>query len=75
MIVATLSPDEYDALERAIVARRRIAVIKHGMELVVLPERILHRPGGEAIEARHPSTGERVIFNVADLDGFEVVKW
>jgi hypothetical protein len=73
--VATLSPDEYDALERAIVSRRRIAVIKHGMELVVLPEAILQRPGGEVIEARHPSTGERIVFNVADLDGFEVVTW
>jgi hypothetical protein len=73
--MARLSPADYDALERAIANRRRIAVVRNGMELVVLPERILVRRGGEAIEVRHPSTGERLVFELADLEAIEVVAW
>ena len=73
--MATLTPQQYDALERAIRLGRRVAVIRHGMELVVLPVRILARDGGEALEARHPSTGDTIVFGLADLEGFEIVEW
>jgi len=73
--VAALTPGDYDALERAIRVGQRIAVVRHGMELVVLPIRLFARSGGEAIEARHPSTGEPVVFNLAEIEGFEVVQW
>jgi len=73
--VATLTPQDYDALERAIRTGQRIAILKHGMELVVLPIRLFARAGGEAIEARHPSTGDSVVFGLAEIEGFEVVRW
>ncbi|MBV6521733.1 MAG: hypothetical protein MNPFHGCM_01877 [Gemmatimonadaceae bacterium] len=73
--MATLTPDDYDALEHAIRVGRRIAVLKHGMELVVVPIRVFARSGGEAIEARHPSTGESVILGLAEIEGFEIVQW
>jgi len=73
--MATLTPEDYDALERAIRNGQRIAVLKHGMETVVLPTRLFSRAGGEAIEARHPSTGEPVVFGLAEIEGFEVVRW
>jgi hypothetical protein len=70
-----LTPNDYDALEGAIREHRRIAVVRHGMELVVVPVRLFARRGGEALEARHPSTGEPVVFNLADIEAFEVVRW
>ncbi len=73
--MAALTPQDYDALERAIRLQQRIAVLRHGMELVVVPVRLFARTGGEALEARHPSTGDSVVFGLADIDGFEVVQW
>jgi hypothetical protein len=70
-----LTPQDYDALERAIRLGQRIAVIRHGMELVVLPVRLFARSGGEALEARHPSTGESVVFGLADIEDIEIVEW
>jgi hypothetical protein len=70
-----LTTKDYDALENAIRVGQRIAVLKHGMETVVVPTRLLSRTGGEAIEARHPSTGESVVFELADIEGLEVVRW
>ena len=70
-----MTPTDYDALEGAIREGRRVAVVRHGMEMVVLPVRIFSRNGGEALEARHPSTGESVVFDLAHIESFEVVKW
>jgi hypothetical protein len=69
----SLSVREYDALERAIVERRRIAVRRPTYELVVLPLRLRHGRGGEVLEARHPVTGESLELPVDALAGFEVV--
>ena len=71
--MAQLTTAEYDALERAIVDRRRIAVLRHGRELVAVPIRIVQTRRGEAIEARHPSTGESMLLLLADVDELEVV--
>lgn len=73
--MARLTPADYDALEGAIRDGRRVAVVRHGMELVVLPVRIYPRNGGEVLEAKHPSTGERVTFELAHIESFEVVRW
>ena len=73
--MAALTPQEYDALERAIRLGQRIAVLRHGMELVVVPIRLFPRAGGEALEARHPSTGDSVVFGLADIEGLEIVQW
>lgn len=73
--MARLTPADYDLLERAIRDQQRIAIVRNGMELVVVPVRLLQRSGGEAVEARHPSTGEALVFNLSQIESFEVVRW
>ena len=71
--MAHLSPGEYDRLERAIMDRRRIALVRHGREVVVIPLRLFMRDGREVIEARHPTTGDVITRAIDDLDAVEVV--
>lgn len=71
--MAELSHREYDALERAIAERRRISVDRRGTEFVVVPEALRHVAGREAIEARHPTTGESLTLYIDELDAIEVV--
>lgn len=71
--MAELSHRQYDALERAIAERRRIAVDRRGTEFVVVPESLRQIAGREAIEARHPTTGESLTLYIDELDDFEVV--
>jgi len=71
--MAHLTPKEFDRLERAIEDGRRIAVIRQGRELVVVPMRLRVQAGREIIEARHPTTGESITLRLDDLDGLEVV--
>jgi hypothetical protein len=73
--MATLRPAQYDALERAIVDGRRIAVRRQRREIVVVPLRLFMRAGGEAIEVRHPTTGDTVIIGLDEIDAIEVVQW
>lgn len=73
--MAHLSPQQYDRLERAIADGRRIVVSRAGREIVVVPRALHLRGGREEIEARHPTTGDRVIIAIEDMDSFEVVSW
>ncbi len=73
--MATLRPGEYDALERAIVEHRRIAIRRQRREIVVVPLRLFMRAGGEAIEARHPVTGDPIVIGLDEVEAFEVVPW
>ena len=73
--MAQLSSAQYDALEGAIAAGRRIAVRRRGLtEVVVLPSRLRLVQGREQIEARHPTTGDRMALWVDEIVGFEVVQ-
>lgn len=73
--MATLTTAQYDALERAIADGRRIAVRRRGSgELVVLPTALRLVAGRERIDARHPTTGDRLDLYVDDILGFEVVR-
>ena len=72
--MAQLSSSQYDALERAIVDRQRIAVMRRGTEYVVIPVSIGLRGGKETIEALHPTTGERLTLVIEDVEEIEVVK-
>jgi hypothetical protein len=69
-----LTPTQYDALERAILDGRRIAVRRRGSEFIVIPMSIGARAGRETIEARHPTTGERLTLVIEDVEGIEVVR-
>lgn len=71
--MAHLTPGEYDRLERAVIEGRRIALVRQGRELVVVPLRLFMREGREAIEARHPTTGDVIIRVIEDLDAVEIV--
>ena len=73
--MATFSPAQYDALERAITDGKRIAVKRPGSgEVVVLPKRLRLVGGRELVEANHPTTGDRLNLYLDEIDGFEVVK-
>ncbi len=72
--MAHLSPAQYDDLERAILERSRIAVHRRGTEYVVVPERLRVSGGREAVEATHPTTGERMTLYIDEVDRFEVVR-
>jgi hypothetical protein len=71
--VAHLTPGEYDRLERAILDGRRVALVRQGREVVVIPLRLFFRNGREVIEARHPTTGDLITRVIDELDAVEVV--
>jgi hypothetical protein len=69
-----LTVAQYDALERAIVDARRIAVQRRGTEFLVIPERLVLRGGREAILARHPTTGAALELLLDECDAIEVIR-
>jgi len=71
--MAQLTHEQYDTLERAIIDKRRIAVIRRGTEYVVVPARLTVERGREAIHARHPG-GSVMTFYLDELESLEVVK-
>ena len=73
-ITTQLTAAQYDALERAIVDGRRLSVWRRGTEYVVVVDRLRLSGGREALEAHHPTTGERLTLYVDELDSIEVVK-
>ncbi|GJG87830.1 hypothetical protein tb265_30110 [Gemmatimonadetes bacterium T265] len=73
--MATFSPAQYDALERAIADRRRIEVRRQAAhDLVVVPRSLRLVDGRERIDAVHPTTGDRLDLWVDELVGFDVVR-
>jgi hypothetical protein len=68
------SPADYDRLERAIVDRRRIQLVRRGSELVLLPDRLRTDFGEEILTARHPVTGDRLEIPLDEIDRFDVVR-
>lgn len=71
--MAQLSTKQYDALERAIADGRRVAVWRRGTEYLVIPERLRLTEGRESIEARNPTTGDRMVLHLDEVDSIEVV--
>ena len=67
------SPNDYDRLERAIVERRRIQLMRRGSELVIVPERLRTDFGEEVLTARHPNTGDRLEVPLDEIDRFDLV--
>lgn len=72
--MAQLTVAQYDALELAIRDGSRIIVRRRGTEYTVIPEALLLRGRREAIEARHPTTGQPLTLWVDEADSFEVVR-
>jgi hypothetical protein len=71
--VASLSPKDYDKLERAVLDRKRIAVVRQGREMILVPRRMFMRDGREVIEATHPTTGDPIDIVIDYVDSLEVL--
>ena len=71
--VTQLSAAQYDALERAIADRRRLSVWRRGSEFLIVVDRLRVTSGREALEAHHPTTGDRLTLYIDELEGIEVV--
>lgn len=72
-LTVQLTHDEYEALERAIIDRRRLSIYRRGTEYVVVPERLRIADGHESIDAAHPTTGETMTFRIDELDDIQVI--
>ena len=72
--MAQLSTKQYDALEQAVASGQRIVVMRRGTEYIVVPERLRLAEGREALEARNPTTGDRLVLHLDELDSIEVVR-
>ncbi|MGI8498693.1 MAG: hypothetical protein ACR2OG_14035 [Gemmatimonadaceae bacterium] len=71
--MAQLTHEQYEELERAIIDGRRVSIHRRGTEFVVVPLALLLQEGREAIETRHPTTGESLQFFLDDLESLDVV--
>ena len=72
--MAELTHEQYEALERAVVNRARIAVQRRGgRELVIVPLAIRVLEGREAIEARNPTTGHDLTIFLDEIQSLEAV--
>jgi len=72
--MAELTHVQYDALERAIAVGTRISVYRRGTEYVVVPTRLHVIDGREAIETRHPTTGEGITLFIDEVDSIDAVR-
>lgn len=52
---------------------QRVALVRQGREIIVVPLRLYIREGREVIEARHPTTGDLITRAIEDLDAVEVL--
>ncbi len=69
-----LTAGQYDALERAISDRRKLSVWRRGTEFIVVVDHLRVTGGREALEAHHPTTGDKLILYIDELEGIEVVR-
>lgn len=65
---------QYDALERAIVNRTRVAIRLNGAEMVVIPEAIRTQGGQELLQTQNPSSGLPLLVRIDDIERLEVVR-
>jgi hypothetical protein len=68
-----LTPDALDALERAVLERRRVALRRRGTEYVVVAVRLDTSQRDEALQGRLPMTGEILTFPLRELESFAVL--
>ena len=65
---------QYDALERAIVNRSRVAIRINGGEMVVIPQAIQLKGGRELLLTLNPSSGLPLLLAIDDIERLEVVR-
>lgn len=71
--VTQLTPAQYDALERAILNGKRLAVWRRGTEFMIIVDKLRVTGGREVLEAHHPTTGDPLSLYIDELEGIEVV--
>ena len=71
--VTQLNAAQYDALERAIADGKRLSVWRRGTEFIIVVDSLRVTGGREALEAHHPTTGDRLTLYIDELEGIEVV--
>lgn len=69
-----LTSEQYDALERAISDGRKLSVWRRGTEFIVVVDQLRVAGGREALEAHHPTTGDKLTLYIDELEGIEVVR-
>ena len=69
-----LTADQYDALERAISDGRKLSVWRRGTEFIVVIDHLRVAGRREALEAHHPTTGDKLTLYIDELEGIEVVR-
>ena len=72
--MAQLTVAQYDIIEEAIRDGRRLIFRRQHRDVVIVPERLVLRNRREAIEARHPTTGDRLVLFIDEAEGIEVVR-
>lgn len=71
--MAQLTHEQYDSLERAVTRGQRIAVYRRGTEYIVIPLALRNQNGREVIDARNPTTGDRLSLYLDELEAIELV--
>jgi hypothetical protein len=71
--MAQLNHEHYDRLERAVTRGQRIVVSRRGTEYILIPLALENRGGREVIDARNPTTGDKLSLYLDELDGVELV--
>jgi hypothetical protein len=71
--ITQLTTTQYDMLERAIADGRRLSVWRRGTEFVIVVDRLRVTGGREALEAHHPTTGDKLTLYIDEVEGIEVV--
>lgn len=72
--MAQLTTQQYDRLERAITKGQRVSVYRRGTEYLVIPLGLRLENGRELIDARNPTTGDRMTLYIDEVDTIEVVQ-
>ena len=65
---------QYDVLEGAIANARRLAVWRRGTEYLVIPRALRLVGGREALDTRHPNTGDALRLWLDEIDRFEALR-
>jgi hypothetical protein len=72
--MAQLTVAEYDALEAAIRDGTRIVVRHRRQDVTVVPTRLVLRNRREALESRHPTTGDPLVIWIDEAERIEILR-
>lgn len=68
------SPARYDELETATRTQCRVALVRHGQEIVVIAMGLTMSDRRESLVCRIPMTGENLVVPLDEIEAFQVVE-